>query len=96
MTVLPPFHACTGGGKGDVTLTCKYDDFKAGAKTEIVIITAARVPAKFPATGVTFLLLRWTISPDGGTDRNFGDNTYVHKFWICGSAAKDPVCNGAK
>jgi hypothetical protein len=97
ITVVPPFHTCTGGGVGFSTeLTCKFDDFPAGKRVELFVIVAARLDKNFPANGTTDLGLRWTISPGGGSDTNQANNYTTHRFIVCGTASTDERCKNAK
>lgn len=98
LQVTPPFHDCVGHGSGVAvqgTITCQYSDFPAGLKDSIFVITGGRLTPNFRSDSTTSLTLDWQIIP-AGYETNAANNSFSHKFVICGPTAKDPVCANAK
>jgi hypothetical protein len=99
LQVSPPFHDCTGqgvGGPGVVgVITCEYDNFPAGLKDSIFVITGGRLAKTFPPNATTSLSLDWQIIP-AGYDLHPENNSFSHTFIICGPTATDSRCIGAK
>ncbi len=96
--VTPPFHECVGEGSGVAvvgTITCEYSDFPAGLKDSIFVIAGGRLTPNFPPTETTSMEVDWQIIP-AGYETNAANNSYSHKFVICGPLAKKPECANAK
>lgn len=94
----PPFTECKGEGSGVSvvgTITCTYGNFPAGLKTSLFVVVAGRLTPNFPRDPTTSLEVAWTVTPAGGADFNGANNSYSHKFIICGPAAKKPECQNA-
>ncbi len=98
LQVTPPFHDCTGQGSGVAvqgTITCEYSNFPTGLKESIFVIAAGRLTPNFPPDATTRLDVDWQIVP-AGYETNAANDSYSHKFLICGPRAKDPACANAK
>lgn len=98
LQISPPFHDCVGQGTGVAvvgTITCEYSDFPAGLKDSIFVLAASRLTPNFPPTETTSMEVDWQIVP-AGYETNAANNSYSHKFIICGPLAKKPECANAK
>lgn len=98
LQVSPPFHNCKGQGTGVAVqgvITCDYSDFPAGLKDTVFVIAAGRLTPKFPPDATTRLDVDWQIIP-AGYETNAANNSFSHKFLICGPLAKKPECASAK
>ena len=97
LQVSPPFRDCTGSGVGgpgvNGVITCEYENFPAGLRESIFVLTGGRLAKTFPPTSTTTLTLDWQIIP-AGTDLHPENNSFSHTFLICGGQATDPRCKG--
>jgi hypothetical protein len=95
---LPPLEDCKFEGQPPTSITCSYDELRAGAQTAIQVYAGTKVDTGSFRNGVGKANVRWFIDRAGVREPNRGskpgtvNNQTTVTMLLCAPGATDPAC----